>query len=66
MNLIGAEAEHLAYRFCVEDRRKFTEPDLLEIEAANLIEQGASLPSRLDGRVSLAAAVAIAAYSSLK
>jgi len=39
IDLIGVKAEALAYLFCTQDRRKFTDGELLEIEAANLIEQ---------------------------
>jgi (p)ppGpp synthase/HD superfamily hydrolase len=65
--LIGDKAEHLAYLFCTKDRRTFTDPDLLEIEAANLIEQrGLSegmrrklLKSNISPAAKLAVAVAI-------
>jgi hypothetical protein len=39
-SLIGADAERLVYEFCTQDRNCLTDPQLLEIEAANLIEQG--------------------------
>jgi hypothetical protein len=43
-NLIGAQAEELAYLFCTRNRAEFLADDaprgLREIEAANLIEQG--------------------------
>jgi hypothetical protein len=38
--LIGVEAECLVYEFCTCDRARLRDPQLLEIEAANLIEQG--------------------------
>jgi hypothetical protein len=41
--LIGLHAENLVLRFCVDDHRKFTDRELLEIEAANLIEQNSPL-----------------------
>src|SRR5262245_6602475 len=39
--LIGLHAAHLVLRFCSEERKTMTDPQLLEIEAANLLEQGA-------------------------
>jgi hypothetical protein len=40
VDLIGVEAECLVYEFCTQDRARLRDPQLLEIEAANLIEQG--------------------------
>jgi len=61
--LIGAEAEELAFRFCTETRESQRDPQLLEIEAANLIEQhGLSAWWRaklLDSEISGAAKLAI-------
>ncbi len=62
-NLIGDEAERLAYVFCTADRGLFyidgfLTRDLREIEAANLIEQGSKsgrLKKLYDSNISVAA-----------
>lgn len=55
-DLIGPQAEALAYMFCTEDRRHFLDDpclsedvrsELLEIEAANLLEQGGNITRAL-------------------
>jgi hypothetical protein len=70
-NLIGDEAELLAYIFCTADRKTFLIsilPGLREIEAANLLDQSSRSSSRLkqlrDSDISVGAKYAINRYLS--
>lgn len=76
VDLIGPGAETLAWQFCANDRSQFFQPDfpnsgeLLEIEAANLLEQGVLSPGMVSkltqAPISSAAKAAISSIDTLR